>query len=87
MSQTKDEQARTQPAPIEEDLGELLKIRREKLAKLQAEGNNPYEITKFNPTHYSQNILEHFDEMKGSKSLWQAASCQKNNGKASWPIS
>ncbi|MGI6141674.1 MAG: lysine--tRNA ligase [Caldicoprobacterales bacterium] len=67
MSQTKDEHARTQPAPIEEDLGELLKIRREKLAKLQAEGNNPYEITKFNPTHYSQNILEHFDEMEGQQ--------------------
>ncbi|HHU48659.1 MAG TPA: lysine--tRNA ligase [Clostridiales bacterium] len=52
---------------MEEDLGELLKIRREKLAKLQAEGNNPYEITKFNPTHYSQNILEHFDEMEGQQ--------------------
>ncbi|NLU36117.1 MAG: lysine--tRNA ligase [Clostridiales bacterium] len=49
----------------EEDLGELLKIRREKLNKLQAEGKNPYDITRFNPTHYSQDILDNFEEMEG----------------------
>ncbi|HHT66484.1 MAG TPA: lysine--tRNA ligase [Clostridiales bacterium] len=51
----------------EDDLGELLQIRREKLFKLQQEGNNPYEITKYHPTHYSQYILENFDEMEGEE--------------------
>ena len=65
MSHTKDENALNQQMQNEEDLGELLKIRREKLNKLQAEGKNPYDITRFNPTHYSQDILGNFEEMEG----------------------
>ena len=65
MSHTKDENALNQQMQNEEDLGELLKIRREKLNKLQAEGINPYDITRFNPTHYSQDILDNFEEMEG----------------------
>ena len=65
MSHTKDENALNQQMQNEEDLGELLKIRREKLNKLQAEGKNPYDITRFNPTHYSQDILDNFEEMEG----------------------
>lgn len=65
MSHTKDENALNQQMQNEEDLGELIKIRREKLNKLQAEGKNPYDITRFNPTHYSQDILDNFEEMEG----------------------
>jgi lysyl-tRNA synthetase class 2 len=65
VSHTKDENALNQQMQNEEDLGELLKIRREKLNKLQAEGKNPYDITRFNPTHYSQDILDNFEEMEG----------------------
>jgi len=65
VNQTKDEQVQNQTVQIEENINELLQIRRDKLAKLQEEGKNPYEITRFNPTHYSQYILENFDTLEG----------------------
>ena len=49
----------------EQDLNELLKIRREKLANLQAEGKDPFEITKFNRTHTSADVKDKFDELEG----------------------
>ena len=49
----------------EQDLNELLKIRREKLANLQAEGKDPFEITKFNRTHTSADVKEKFEELEG----------------------
>ena len=39
-----------------ENLGELLKIRREKLAALQEAGKNPFEITKYDVTHHSSDV-------------------------------
>ena len=65
MSHTKDENALNQQMQNEEELWELLKKRREKLNNLQAEGKNPYDKTRFNPTHYSQDILDNFEEMEG----------------------
>ncbi|NLB41916.1 MAG: lysine--tRNA ligase, partial [Clostridiales bacterium] len=50
-----------------ESLSEILQIRREKLTKLQEEGNNPFDITSFHPTHYSINILESFEELEGQQ--------------------
>ncbi len=47
------------------DLNQLMKIRREKLSKLQEEGKNPFEITKFNTTHNSKQIKENFEELEG----------------------
>ena len=47
------------------DLNQLMKVRREKLAKLQEEGKNPFEITKFNRTHTSQEIKDNYDELEG----------------------
>ncbi|HHY81957.1 MAG TPA: lysine--tRNA ligase, partial [Clostridiales bacterium] len=67
MSQTKDEQFRNEPVQTEENLNEILKIRREKLARLQEEGKDPFQITKFSPTHYSQQVLENFDAMEGQQ--------------------
>ncbi|MBE5812993.1 MAG: lysine--tRNA ligase [Clostridiales bacterium] len=49
----------------EQDLNELLKIRREKLANLQAEGKDPFEITKFNRTHTSADVKDKFEELEG----------------------
>ena len=63
MSQTKEEN-NNEVIQTEENLSEILQIRREKLAKLQEEGNNPFEITSFHPTHYSINILESFEELE-----------------------
>ena len=39
-----------------QDYGELIRVRREKLAALQAEGNDPFEITKYDVTHHSTDI-------------------------------
>lgn len=49
----------------EVDLNQLLQIRRDKLAKLKAEGKDPFEITKFNRTHTSKQIVENYDELEG----------------------
>ena len=47
------------------DYNQLMKIRKEKLEKLQEEGKNPFEITKFNPTHTSKQIKEQYEELEG----------------------
>ena len=47
------------------DLNQLMKIRREKLTKLQEEGKNPFEITKFVTTHNSKQIKENYVELEG----------------------
>ena len=38
----------------EQDVNQLLKVRREKLAELQANGKDPFQIVKFDVTHHSQ---------------------------------
>lgn len=47
------------------DLNQLMKIRREKLDKLKEEGQNPFEITKFNRTHTSKQIVDNYDKLEG----------------------
>ena len=49
----------------EVDMNQLMQIRRDKLAKLKEEGKNPFEITKFNRTHTSKQIVENYDELEG----------------------
>ena len=49
----------------EVDLNEQKRIRREKLAELVAAGKDPFEITKYNQTHHSAEIKEHFEELDG----------------------
>ncbi len=51
----------------EQDINQLRKVRREKLADLQANGNDPFLITKYDPDTHSQDIKENFDEMEGKK--------------------
>ena len=48
-----------------QDLNQLRKVRREKLADLQANGKDPFQITKFNQTHHSMEIKDNFDTMEG----------------------
>ena len=43
------------------DMNHLMQVRREKLNNLIAEGKNPFEITKFNRTHTSQEVIEKYD--------------------------
>ncbi len=49
----------------EVDMNQLMQIRRDKLAKLKEEGKNPFEITKFNRTHTSRQIVENYEELEG----------------------
>ena len=51
----------------QQDMGELLRIRREKLKALQDEGRDPFTITKFDVTHHTQDIKDNFDAMEGQK--------------------
>ena len=47
-----------------QDVNQLLKIRREKLANLQAEGKDPFQITKYDQTHHTSDIRENFDQLE-----------------------
>ena len=68
-----------------ENLGELLKVRREKLAALQEAGKNPFEITKYDVTHHSSDVKESFDELEGkSVSLAGRIMSKRVMGKASF---
>ena len=49
----------------EQDLNQLLKVRREKLADLQAQGKDPFVITKYDVTHHSTDIKDGFEELEG----------------------
>ena len=51
----------------QQDLGELLRIRREKLKALQDEGRDPFQITRFDVTHHTQDIKDNFDAMEGTE--------------------
>ena len=54
-----------QNAAPQVSIGDQIKVRREKLAQLQAEGMDPFAITRFVSTTTAQEIKEHFDEMEG----------------------
>lgn len=49
----------------EQDLNEILRIRREKLAELISSGCNPYEITKFNVSVSTSQIIDNYNEFEG----------------------
>lgn len=49
----------------EQDINQLLKVRREKLANLQADGKNPFEIMKYDVTHHSEDVKVNFDTLEG----------------------
>jgi len=69
----------------EQDLNQLLKVRREKLAALQAEGKDPFRITKYDMTHHSKDIKDSFDAMEGQKVRLAGRIMQKRvMGKASF---
>lgn len=53
------------PAEQELNLNEILRVRREKLAELQAAGKDPFVITKYDATHHSMEIKNDFDNMEG----------------------
>ena len=51
----------------QQDLGQLLKVRREKLSALQEAGKDPFLITKYDVTHHSEEIKAKFDALENEK--------------------
>ena len=75
----------------EEDLNEILRVRREKLAELKAQGKDPFEITKFDVTEESTKIRENFEayenqtvriagRMMSRRIMGKASFCDINDG-------
>ena len=58
-------QEKNQEVQNEVSVGDQIKVRREKLTALQAEGRDPFQLTKFVVTSNAQEIKDHFDEMEG----------------------
>ncbi|MCL2719275.1 MAG: lysine--tRNA ligase [Lachnospiraceae bacterium] len=74
----------TQQQP-EQDLHQLLKVRREKLANLQEANKDPFHITKYEVTHHSQEIKDRFEELEGDKvSIAGRIMAKRVMGKASF---
>ena len=48
-----------------QDLNQILKLRREKFKELQEMGKDPFVITKYDVTHHSTDILDHFESLEG----------------------
>ena len=51
----------------ESSLSEVLQIRRDKLLDMQKEGKDPFQITKYDVTHHSEEIKAAFDELEGKE--------------------
>ena len=51
----------------EQDINHLRQVRRDKLAELQANGQDPFQITKFDVTHHSKEVKDHFEELEGKQ--------------------
>ena len=47
------------------DMNHLMKIRREKLEELQEKGENPFDVTKYDRTHNSKQVIDNYDELEG----------------------
>ena len=67
------DQTNNQPVQEEPSLSELLQIRRDKLAALQGQGQDPFVLTKFDVTHHSDEVKDNFEAMEGQTG-WRAGS-------------
>lgn len=67
MAGENQNQNQNQKKPQAEDVNQILAVRREKLAKLQAEGKDPFRITKFEMTAHSMEVKNHYDTYEGKE--------------------
>ena len=65
MANGQNNQPQNNKVEKEQDINQLLKIKREKLAALQEAGKDPFQITKYDVTAHSRDIKENFDSMEG----------------------
>ncbi len=69
----------------QQEMSELYRLRREKLAELQNNGQDPYQVTKYEANVHSKQVLEHFETMEGSEvSLAGRLMSKRVMGKASF---
>ena len=80
------------PQEQEQDLSQILQVRRDKLAALQKEGKDPFQQTKFTVSAHTQQIKDHFDQMEGQavtvagrlmskRGMGKAVFCDMQDGK------
>ena len=82
MAEQKNNQQNNAKEP---DLNQLRKVRREKLAELQANGKNPFVITKYDVTHHAADIKDNYEELEGKHVVLAGRIMQKRvMGKASF---
>ena len=68
-----------------QDLNQLRKVRREKLANLMAEGKNPFEIVTYDQTHHTQEIKDNYEALEGKEvSIAGRLMAKRVMGKASF---
>lgn len=65
MSENKPQQ--NNGAASEQDVNELLQVRRNKLADLQARGKDPFQVMKYNVTHHSEDVKENFEQLENKE--------------------
>ena len=69
----------------QQDLREILQIRRDKLKALQDAGMNPFEITRYDVTHHTQEVKDNFDALEGQTvSLGGRLMSKRGMGKVSF---
>ncbi len=69
----------------EQDINQLLRVRRDKLTALQKAGKDPFQITKYDVTHHSRDIKDNFDELEGKQvSIAGRLMAKRVMGKASF---
>ncbi len=74
-----------QNLPKEQDVNELIKVKMQKLSDLQAAGNDPFMIMKYDVTHHTTDVKNNFDELEGKKiSLAGRIMSKRVMGKASF---
>ncbi len=79
------EEQRQQNTQQEQDINQLLKVRRQKLAALQEAGKDPFQITKYEVTHHSQEIKDGFEALEGKQvSIAGRVMSKRVMGKASF---
>ena len=79
------EEQRQQNTQQEQDINQLLKVRRQKLAALQEAGKDPFQITKYEVTHHSQEIKDGFETLEGKQvSIAGRVMSKRVMGKASF---
>lgn len=65
MAEENNMQGMEESVQSKEEVNRLVKVRKDKLAELQAAGKDPFQLTKYHMTHHSMEIKNNFDELNG----------------------